>query len=68
MPSTVSLCRSCDSSGHHLSHLRPFDWPLYAFGFIPIRCKNCGKRSYRHKRQSESLAGEADTVRDDRLN
>ena len=68
MPSTLSLCRNCDSSGHHLSRLRPFDWPLYAFGFIPVRCKNCGKRSYRYKRQNEATTAQAAAVRDDRLN
>lgn len=45
----ISSCRHCDSTGHHVSRLRPFDWPLYAVGFIPIRCKNCGARSYRHR-------------------
>ena len=29
--------------------MRPFDWLPYVIGFIPIRCKNCGHRSYRHR-------------------
>ena len=45
----VSSCRHSDSTGHHISRLRPFDWPLYLVGFVPIRCKNCGNRSYRHR-------------------
>jgi hypothetical protein len=29
--------------------VRLSDWPLYALGFVPIRCKNCRARSYRHR-------------------
>jgi len=46
---SMSRCRLCNYAGHHTSRLRTFDWPLFALGFIPARCKNCGHRRYVHR-------------------
>jgi hypothetical protein len=63
-----SPCRYCDSAGHHRSRLRLFDWPLYALGFVPVRCKNCGARSYRHRWFSGAIPESGPELKDNRLN
>lgn len=63
-----AICRACDSTRYHLSRLRPFDWPLYLVGFLPIRCKNCGKRTYRWRAVLRSTLATTPSRKDHRLN
>ncbi len=68
MNSTALPCRYCDCVGHHASRLRAFDWPLYFIGFAPIRCKNCGVRSYRRRSVVKGGLAVSPAWKDDRLN
>ncbi len=29
--------------------MRPMDWMLYPLGLVPVRCKNCGHRTYQRR-------------------
>ena len=44
----VVVCRRCMSEDIRRSHLRPIDLLVLPFLFVPVRCRNCMLRSYRH--------------------
>ena len=45
----IPACPRCLYSQLQFSKVRKLDWPLYAAGFVAVRCSSCHHRFFQHR-------------------